>query len=92
MFNMNIHRHMFEKRADLLIHSFILNSIFAFSWFCFYKIFAGSAFKVHSKIFDISRHEFTIINYCGIGLLKLLNVFFYLVPFIAIKKMMVKKC
>ena len=91
MIGMLIHRHLVEKRANVLIHSFFMNFIFAIIWFCFYLIFSGSAFKFHSKIFDITKHEFTVINYCGIGLLKMLNVFFYLVPFIAIKKMMGKK-
>jgi hypothetical protein len=92
MFHMTIHKHMLEKKANVLIHNFVLSSIFAFIWFIFYKVFAGPAYKVHEKLFDISRHEFTVINYCGIGLLKLLNIFFNLVPFITLKKMMGKKC
>lgn len=91
MIGMLTHKHMMEKKANVLIHSFFMNYIFAIIWFCFYLIGKGQVFKYHSKVFDITKHEFTVINYCGIGLLKLLNIFFYLVPYIAIKMMMRKQ-
>ena len=39
----------------------------------------------HRAMFDITRHEFDVMNYCGMGLLKILVFVGFLIPYIAIR-------
>jgi hypothetical protein len=78
-----------EVTAKILLRCFILNFALILLWFCFYLI-GNSAwgYEFHSKIFDITRHEFTLINYCGIAFAKLCNIIFLLFPYVAIRLML----
>jgi hypothetical protein len=75
-----------EVTAKILLRCFILNFALILFWFFFFLI--GSSrwgFEFHSKIFDITSHEFAVINYCGIAFAKLCNLIFFLVPYVAIR-------
>jgi len=75
-----------EVTAKILIRCFILNFAVILLWFVFYLIGSGRwGYELHSKIFDISRHEFAVINYCGIAFAKLCNFIFFLFPYVAIR-------
>jgi len=75
-----------EVTAKILIRCFILNFALILFWFFFYLMGSGQwGYELHSKIFDITRHEFTLINYCGIAFAKLCNFIFFLFPYVAIR-------
>ncbi len=75
-----------EVTAKILIRCFILNFALVLFWFFFFLIGSSQwGYELHSKIFDITRHEFALINYCGIAFVKLCNIIFFLFPYVAIR-------
>ncbi len=47
-------------------------------------VFAGDlAYGVHSALFELTRHEFNLINYAGMGLVKLISFTAFLFPYLA---------
>jgi len=75
-----------EVTAKILIRCFILNFALILFWFCLFLIVNGRwGYEFHSRIFDITRHEFALINYCGIAFAKLCNIIFFLFPYVAIR-------
>jgi len=47
-------------------------------------LFAGPVYKIHSKLFNISKEAFDIIIYSFIGLYKIFWIVFNVVPWIAL--------
>jgi len=75
-----------EVTAKILLRCFILNFALILLWFGFFLIGnSGWGYEFHSKMFDITRHEFVLINYCGIAFAKLCNIIFFLLPYVAIR-------
>ncbi len=78
-----------ELTAKILLRCFILNFALILLWFFLYLIGSGRwGYELHSKIFDITRHEFVLINYCGIAFAKLCNFIFFLIPYVAIRRVL----
>jgi hypothetical protein len=79
-------KYRLEVTAKILIRCFILNFALVLFWFFFFLIGSSQwGYELHSKIFDITRHEFALINYCGIAFVKLCNIIFFLFPYVAIR-------
>jgi hypothetical protein len=75
-----------EITAKILLRCFILNFALILFWFFFFLIGNGQwGYEVHSRIFDITRHDFVLINYCGMAFVKLCNIIFFLFPYVAIR-------
>ena len=78
-----------EVTAKILIRCFILNFTLILLWFLFFLVGGGRwGYELHAGIFDITRHEFTLINYCGMAFVKLCNLIFFLVPYVAIRRVL----
>ncbi|MFI5294572.1 MAG: DUF6868 family protein [Thermodesulfovibrionales bacterium] len=81
-----------EVTAKILIRCFILNFALVLFWFFFFLIGSSQwGYELHSKIFDITRHEFALINYCGIAFVKMCNIIFFLFPYVAIRLVLKQK-
>jgi hypothetical protein len=77
--------------AGLLLRCFLLSVALLAIWFLFYLAGGDWAYSVHSKWFDLSRHEFALLNYYGMAFLKLGAIVFFLLPYCAIKLMLRKR-
>jgi hypothetical protein len=53
-------------------------------WFAGYLAMADFAYSIHSKWFNLTRHEFEMMNYFGMALVKMIAVMFFGVPYLAI--------
>jgi len=60
-------------------------------WFILVLVGGNAAFAIHSMIFDITRQEFDLMQYYGMGLAKILILVFFVIPFIAIRLTLDKK-
>jgi TRAP-type C4-dicarboxylate transport system permease small subunit len=60
-------------------------------WFILILVGGNAAFAIHSTIFDITRDQFDLMQYCGMGLTKILIIVFFVIPFIAIRLTLDKK-
>ena len=75
-----------EVAARILLRCFILNFALILFWFSVLLIGKGQwVYELQSIFFDITRHEFALINYCGIAFIKLCTIIFFLVPYVAIQ-------
>jgi len=55
-------------------------------WFVFFLVAGDLVYDVHGSMFkEITVHQFEVIHYCGMGLLKLFIFVFFLFPYIAMR-------
>ena len=77
--------------AGVLLRCFVLAFCLLLFSFVFYLLAADWAYSMHSRWFDISRHEFTLMYYYLMGFMKIASFLFFLIPYIAIKLILRKK-
>ena len=80
-----------ETLARILIRSFLLGWALLLLWFVFYLFLPGWMYEMNTRWFNIDRHEFDLINYCGIGFVKITLLLFFLFPYLSIKLILWKK-
>ena len=54
-------------------------------WMLIYLVIGDYWYIGHTKLFDLTKHELSLLNYAGMGLIKILSSCFILCPLIAIK-------
>ena len=74
-----------EILAKILIRSFLLGVGLLLLWFVSNLFLPDWTYEMNTKWFNISRQEFELINYCGIGFLKIILLLFFLFPYLSIK-------
>jgi hypothetical protein len=79
------------KLADILLWCFLLSIILSIIWFVFFLIVGDWAYRMHSTWFQLSQHEFVMVNYYGLAFVKLMVFLFFLIPYLAIKIVLRKK-
>jgi hypothetical protein len=77
--------------ASILIRSFLFGLAFLLIWLISYLIAPDWVFQMNARWFNISRRDFELINYFGVGFLKITILLFFLIPYLAIKSMLRKK-
>ena len=80
-----------NKVACILLWSFILSMALLIFWFFVFLVGGNFAYSIHSKMYDITKHEFDLIMYCGMAIYKLCIFVFLLFPYFAIKIVLRKK-
>jgi hypothetical protein len=74
-----------QTLAAILIRSFLLGLAFLLLWFLLYVIVPGWMFEMNARWFNIDERDFELINYFGMGFVKLSVIIFFLFPYLAIK-------
>ncbi len=83
---MEDHRSGLESWARVLIRCFALSIALLIIWFGFYLLLGDWAHSVHSRMFgELSKRDYELINYCGMGFVKVLAFVFFLIPYISIR-------
>ncbi len=77
--------------AGVLLRCFVLAFCLLLFSFVFYLLAADWAYSIHSRWFEIDRNNFDLMNYYGMGILKIAGFLFFLIPYIAIKLILRKK-
>ena len=80
-----------DVAAEILLRCFFFSLALLIVWFMSYVVGGDWIYSIHSKWFNVSKHEFVLINYYGMALVKLCAVVFFLLPYGAIKLMSRKK-
>jgi hypothetical protein len=87
----------FVMNQNLAVISRILGRCFVFTfivaclWFAVYALPGSPFYSMQLKIFGLSAHEADLLNYGGIGLLKLVMWLFFFAPWLAIRMELRKK-
>ncbi len=75
-----------DSIAKVLIRCFWMVMALLMAWFLFYLTGGDWAYGFHREIwFDLTRHEFALLNLYGLTFLKLSAFGLFLVPYIAIR-------
>lgn len=74
-----------QRASDILLRCTLLSFALLLISFTFYLAAGDWAYGIHARLFDISRQEFTLIYYGGMGLLKTLALVLFLIPYLAIR-------
>jgi len=77
--------------ATILIRSFLIGLAFLLLWFLLYLIAPGWMFEMNARWFNIGKRDFDLINYFGIGFVKISIFLFFLFPYLAIRSMLQRK-
>lgn len=81
----------FDCLAGILIRTFFLGLALLMLWSLFFTFAGDWMYRVHSQWFEMSRTSFNLINYCGIGLLKITILVFFLFPYLAVRMVLQKR-
>ena len=79
------HNITMEALASVLGGAFLVNVAIVLLWFCLALFTPDWFYKLIGNCFAVSRHEIDLVNYSGIAFMKLVNVAFFLSPYLAIK-------
>ena len=80
-----------QTLATILIRSFLFGLAFLLLWFLLYLIAPGSMFETNAKWFNIGKRDFDLINYFGMGFVKISIFVFFFLPYLAIRSMLRRK-
>ena len=80
-----------KSLASILIRSFLFGLALLLLWFLLYLIAPGWMFEMNAKWFNIGKRDFDLINYFGIGFVKISIFLFFLFPYLAIRSMLQRK-
>ena len=71
--------------GKVLLRCWIIGFVLLFGWLGAMLLMGDTIYKLHGPLFGLSNHELDVIFYCGMGLLKLCVLVFFLIPWVAIK-------
>jgi hypothetical protein len=77
--------------ATILLRSFLFGLAFMLLWFLLYLIAPAWMFEMNARWFNIGKRDFDLINYFGIGFVKISILLFFFFPYLAIRSMLRKK-
>ncbi len=82
---------LLEAAAGVCLRCFVLAFCLLLLSFVFYLLAADWAYSIHSRWFDITRLQFTLMYYYVMAFMKIASFLFFLFPYIAIKLILRKK-
>ncbi len=88
--NKDEQNNLLDAVASVFIRCFFLSVGILLFWFVFYLLAGNWAYSIHSKWFELSRHDFDLMCYYGMAFVKLCAFLFFLFPYLAIKLVLPK--
>jgi hypothetical protein len=76
---------LLDTLAKILLRCVVLGFLLLLLWFGAYLLAGDIAYGLQSRLFDLTRHELSLIHYCGMALVKSCVLLFFLFPYIAIR-------
>jgi hypothetical protein len=71
--------------CGVLLRCIIFSFVLMLIYLGFMLLGRGFVYGVHSSMFDVTKHEFEVIHYCGLALLKLFVLVAFVIPYLAIR-------
>ena len=85
------HDSVLESLSAIFGSCFLLSFAFLLFWFLFYLVGGDWGYKITSKWFEVSRHNYDLMSYFGIAFVKICNILFFLFPYISIRLLLRRK-
>ena len=83
-------RNVFDMLAKVLLRCWIFGSVLLVIWLGAAWLLSDIIHKLHGPMFGITSHEFDVIFYCIIGILKLFVSVFFFIPWLSIRLVLKK--
>jgi len=77
--------HLLDRLSGILIRCFFLSFALLIVWFVFYVLAGDMGYNTHAQWFELSRHDYALVNYYGMAFVKISATLFFLFPYIAIR-------
>lgn len=78
-------RDYFETLARVLLRCWLFGFVLLFIWLGVDLAIGDLVYRLHGDMFGLSKHELDLIFYCGMGLLKLVVLACFFVPWLSIQ-------
>jgi len=78
-------RRSLEVASGVLLRCFVLAAVLLLLWFVLFLVGGEMVYRIHGKLFDITKHELELLNYCAMALFKLLVFVAFVIPYVAIR-------
>jgi len=85
------HDNLLESLSTIFGTCFLLSFAFLLFWFIFHLVGGDWGYKITSKWFEVSRHDYDMMSYFGIAFVKICNILFFLFPYISIRLLLRRK-
>ncbi|MFH1921947.1 MAG: DUF6868 family protein, partial [Planctomycetota bacterium] len=66
--------------AKILLRCFAFGFLLLLVWLASLLVAGDWAYQVHSRLFDLSEHDFDVMNYYGLACTKMCTFLFFLGP------------
>lgn len=76
--------------AEILIRCFWYSIALLILSLLVFLVAGDAAFRIHSVMFGITKHEFALMYYYGMAFLKIIIFIFFLIPYVAIRVVLKK--
>ena len=83
-------RDYFEALAKILLRSWIFGFVLLALWLGAFLLMGETIHKLHSPMFGITSHEWDVIFYGGMGLLKIVVLMFFFIPWLSMRLVLKK--
>ena len=82
---------LLHRVAGIFLCCFLLSVALLLLWFVLYLVAGDWAYSIHAGWFALSRRDFALVNYWGMGFTKICAVVIFLFPYLSIKLVLRKK-
>ncbi len=82
---------LLQAIAGVLIRSFLMTFALLMFWFVLYLALGDFGYDIHSKWFELSKGDYSRMNYYGMAFIKVCGTLFFLFPYLSIKLVLSKK-
>ena len=76
---------LLDGLSGVLIRCFFFSFTLLLFWFLFFLLGGELGYRIHSKWFMLSRHDYDLLNYYGMAFVKMCALLFFLFPYFAIR-------
>ncbi len=78
-------RDLLEAIEKILLRCWVAAVVLGLFSFIVFLLTGDMIDRIHGSLFGLTPHELDLVIYCGLGLLKLFVLVFYVFPWLAIK-------
>ena len=82
---------LLQSLASIFLRCFVLSFALLLLWFILYMAAGDWIYSINALWFEIGRRDFDTIHYCGMALVKVCAILFFLFPYLSIKLLLRKK-
>lgn len=83
-------KELLETAKNVLFRCWILGFVLLFIWLGAILLTGNRIHDLHGSMFGLAKHELDLIFYCGMGILKLIVLACFFIPWLSIKLVLKK--